>query len=105
MIRPEEGGWSLYMARFLDQFSPKLKPNFYSNSVATVRQAALIGEIIALLPRRMAEGDLVEVFPERTLSHTGKHQLFLASEHYCDRGEVDFLADKLKAVCNLPGNC
>lgn len=97
MIRSEEEGVPEYMGKFLNQFTPKLKPSFCSDSFTAIYKTALAGEVVALLPKRMAQEGLLEISLHRPLQHKGKHQISLVSEHYCDREEVDFLAGKLKS--------
>ena len=100
MIRTSTSGLPLYMSQFLNQFSPKLKTTFLSDNFLTVSKIASLEDIVALLPKRIGKREnLVEVFFQKPLKHSGRHKVVLVSEKYCDKEEVDFIAEKLKNIC------
>ena len=99
-IRTNTTGLPLYMSKFLNQFSPKLKPTFLGDNFNIISKVAMIGETVALLPKRMARGgSLVEIHPKTPFQYSGHHKVSLVSEKYCDKDEVNFIVEKLKTVC------
>ena len=100
MLRTQTSGLPFYMSQFLNQFSPKLNPSFLSDNFTTISKMASVGDTVALLPQLMAQKEeLIEVFPQKPLKHSGRHKVVLVSEKYCDKEEVNFIAEKLKKIC------
>lgn len=94
-LAPGRGGLPRYFAKYMRQLEPR-RPVVLSDSFETLRACASAGNLVAVLPRRVAmrSGDLSEIVPPRTkvFKETGEHKIYVVSLANCDPAETDFLA-------------
>lgn len=92
-LAPGRDGLPRYYTRFMKRFHT-MKPLVLSESIETLRAAAVSGAITAVLPHRVAmrTNDLVEITPDPESKDNGAHQILVVSPNNCDRDEADYLA-------------
>lgn len=92
-------GLPRYFVKFIKQYNLP-KPFFYSDSFETLRATAAAGNLIAVLPERVARRneDLVEILPPSKPKYSGEHKLILISQPSCDREEFDFIAFETEKI-------
>lgn len=99
-LSPGKDGLPRYFMKFLRQLEPA-KPFLLSDSFEALRAAAVAGNLLAVLPERVAlrTDDLVEVTPTRAKA-LGRHMISVIGQVSCDRAEVDFIAEQTHHLLN-----
>ncbi len=97
-LAPGKDGLPRYFSKFLRQ--QEEKPSILSDSFETLRHAAASGELVCVLPQRVAQrqNDLLEIYPRNRTQREalGVHKIFLVSSANCDKEEADFLATEIE---------
>jgi len=98
-LSPGKDGLPRYFTKFVRQFEP-LKPFILSDSFEALREAAIAGALVAVLPHRVAKrtDDLLELTPPRGKNEIGEHRICVVSLANCDIKETDFLAEHARRI-------
>lgn len=101
-LAPSKDGLPRYYTKFLKQLG-NFKPLLLSESFEALREAALAGAIVSVLPHRVAirNSDLVELIPPKPFKDIGEHRLLVVSQLSCDKEETDFLAEEAKRLLQI----
>lgn len=99
LTTPAEG-WPGYFARYLRSLGKEWKTAFQSDSLEVLLAAAQDGVSPVVLPVRVAARapGLMEVSPPSKVKANGEHGVYVVSTLKCDRRELKYLCEILKAI-------
>ncbi len=102
-ISQSKDGLPRYFSKFHRQLG-SIRPSIVSDSFEALRCVAVAGNIVSVLPHRVAMRDdsLIEIFPgdKKPKEKLGHHRMLVVSQINCDRAEADYIATESQSLLN-----
>lgn len=100
-LSPGPTGYPRYLKKFIDSLGHSFRPTFICDSVGVLKEMALNGELISILPHEVAKTDgnnLVDILPQvnQSFPHNGEHNIVLGYLEKCSQKEALYLAEIFK---------
>lgn len=102
-LSPGLEGHPIYFQKFIKSLSDSFKPTLISDSFEVIKNAAVKGAMISILPKRVAAGagdKLIELKqrPDEKKIELGKHSIYLAFLNQCDMREAEYIAGIIRSI-------
>ena len=103
-ISPSHDGHPLYYKRFIKRIPVKFKNTITCDSFETIRNLALSGVMVGLLPTKVANrnrGELIKIWPfDDKISQLSRHHISVISRKSVDPKLLKIITDQFENVLN-----